>query len=59
MKRTILTIIAYITELIALPVLILLALISRFKTRKIDIGLGPEPLINNIYHKGGISCVDL
>lgn len=33
-----------------LPLLIL-ATVSRFKTRPIDVGLGPVPLINNVYHK--------
>jgi glycosyltransferase involved in cell wall biosynthesis len=28
-----------------------MALLSRYKIKKIDIGLGPQPLINNIYHK--------
>jgi glycosyltransferase involved in cell wall biosynthesis len=28
-----------------------LALIARFRNKSIDVGLGPEPLINNIYHK--------
>lgn len=38
-------------EIFALPVLVTLALISRFVQKKIDVGLGPEPLINNVYHK--------
>jgi len=38
-------------DCIILPVLFLIALLSRLKRKKIDIGLGPEPLINNVYHK--------
>lgn len=30
---------------------VVLALVSRFAKRPIDVGLGPEPMINNIYHK--------
>ncbi|MDA0194113.1 MAG: hypothetical protein O2887_03830 [Bacteroidetes bacterium] len=36
---------------IVLPLLCLLAILSRFKTREFDVGMGPIPLINNIYHK--------
>jgi len=38
--------------LIAMPLLKMLCFyIGRFREKSIDIGLGPEPLINNIYHK--------
>lgn len=37
--------------LIAFPFLFFLALISRIFPKRKVIGLGPEPLINNIYHK--------
>lgn len=37
--------------IVALPFLMIMAIISRFVGKKIDIGLGPEPLINNVYHK--------
>ncbi len=33
-----------------LPVLTIVAVLSRFSAKAIDIGLGPEPLINNVYH---------
>src|SRR3974377_2091652 len=33
------------------PVLIVAALLSRFASRPFDVGLGPEPLVNNVYHK--------
>ncbi len=38
-------------ELIMLPLLLPVALVLRFKPKTFDIGLGPEPLINNVYHK--------
>ena len=38
-------------ELVMLPLLIVYAYVMRGKARPCDIGLGPEPLINNIYHK--------
>ena len=38
-------------EVLLLPVFIIVALLSRLKQRSTDIGIGPEPLINNIYHK--------
>ena len=34
-----------------LPVLALWALICRFVPKRFDVGLGPEPLINNVYHR--------
>lgn len=38
-------------EAVALPVLMVVALLARGCSRRLDVGLGPEPLINNIYHK--------
>lgn len=38
-------------ELIVLPMLMLAALVARCWPRRLDIGLGPEPLVNNVYHK--------
>ncbi len=38
-------------ELIALPFLAALSVMARLSPKKIDVGLGPEPLINNVYHK--------
>lgn len=40
-----------IIEIILAPILCLTAILCRLGRRNIDIGLGPEPLINNIYHK--------
>lgn len=44
-------IIVAIFEVIFLFPVILLAFCSRIAKRPIDIGLGPQPLINNVYHK--------
>lgn len=33
------------------PILFTVALIARFRGGDIDVGIGPEPLINNLYHK--------
>ncbi len=38
-------------EFLELPFLIGIAILSRLVPRPIDIGLGPMPMINNIYHK--------
>lgn len=40
-----------IFEFFTLAFLILAAFIARHLKKPIDVGLGPEPLINNIYHK--------
>lgn len=37
--------------ILSIPFLIILSLISRGWNRKIQIGIGPYPLINNVYHK--------
>ena len=50
-------IISYLFELITFPILFLLTLISRFRKKSYDIAIGPDPLINNIYHKASLlSC---
>ena len=41
----------FFIEVSLIPFLIVLAIWSRFKSKKIKIGLGPDPLINNFYHK--------
>lgn len=38
-------------ELLLTPLLLVVALLARFIPKQIDVGLGPEPIINNIYHK--------
>jgi hypothetical protein len=40
---------------IMIPVLIAVIISRNRKHKKIDIGLGPEPLINNIYHKKALT----
>lgn len=42
-------------EFTALPVLGAIALLGRGRSKPIDVGLGPEPLINNIYHKRALT----
>lgn len=50
-KKLILKIVACIVEPFILIAFLCLACAARFVPKKIDIGLGPLPLINNIYHK--------
>lgn len=38
-------------EIVLLPFMFAAALLGRFSRKRIDVGIGPEPLINNIYHK--------
>lgn len=51
LKKILKTGFALCLEICLFPILCLAALIAGFKKKKIDVGLGPEPLINNIYHK--------
>lgn len=51
MFKSIVKFIFLIWELLYLPLLLILCFIARFFKKPIDIGLGPEPLINNFYHK--------
>ncbi|EJM82757.1 glycosyltransferase family protein [Pseudomonas sp. GM60] len=37
-------------EVFLLPFVFLAALLARFVPKSVEIGLGPEPLINNVYH---------
>ncbi len=46
-----------VVELLQLPILLVVSLGSRLSARPIDIGLGPEPMINNVYHKKALQCV--
>jgi glycosyltransferase involved in cell wall biosynthesis len=41
----------FIFEALSLPVLTVVALLARHAGKEIDVGLGPYPLINNIFHK--------
>lgn len=38
-------------ELALAPAFVLLALAGRYTRKQVDVGLGPEPLINNVHHK--------
>jgi len=38
-------------ELLLAPLVVCLALVGRYSTKRVDVGLGPEPIINNLYHK--------
>lgn len=39
-----------------IPALTIISLIAKLKrTKKIDVGIGPQPLINNVYHKKAIN----
>jgi glycosyltransferase involved in cell wall biosynthesis len=42
---------ALVVDVLMVPLLLVGALLSRVSKRSIDVGLGPEPLINNCYHK--------
>ena len=35
----------------SMPLVVIFSLISRFKRKKFDVGIGPEAIINNYYHK--------
>jgi hypothetical protein len=39
-------------ELLLLPVLFIVAFVARFVPKQVDVGLGPEPIISHVYHKG-------
>lgn len=47
-----------IVALGVLPFFVLIALVARFRTKRIDVGLGPVPLINNVYHKQALALYD-
>lgn len=38
-------------ELVQVVPLLIISFIARFLKRKVDVGIGPDPLINNIFHK--------
>ena len=52
MKKAIIFPLTVVVELLFLPMLLLLSVASRiYSHRRIDVGLGPYPLVNNVYHK--------
>ena len=44
----------FIIEVMLMPIFFLIAFCRRFRRKPIDVGLGPEPLINNLYHKSAL-----
>ena len=44
--------------IILMPLIILLSIFSRFFNKRKGIGIGPEPLINNIFHKKALENFD-
>lgn len=50
MVRFFKNIILILWEVFLLPLMFFSALLARFVPKSIEIGLGPEPLINNVYH---------
>ena len=47
--------VVFVVDSIAFVPLVIVAILSRYMKRQVDIGLGPEPLINNIYHKASLA----
>jgi glycosyltransferase involved in cell wall biosynthesis len=51
LKKFVLFRILEVIEIVLIIPFWVISYASRFCTRRIDVGLGPEPLINNVYHK--------
>ncbi len=51
LRRLIKDTILFIADIFMILPIICVSIISRFVMKPVDIGLGPEPMINNIYHK--------
>lgn len=51
LRRWWLSVRTLIDETLILAGAVVLAVVARNRSKPIDVGLGPEPLINNIYHK--------
>jgi len=49
-------VIGFIIELAIIPWILSFALAANFFKKKFDIGIGPEPLINNIYHSKALKA---
>lgn len=49
-KHSVRFILDLLAEVVFIPLSVPFALLSRLARRRIQIGLGPEPLINNLYH---------
>lgn len=50
-RSVLITLVRLIAELVMAPVLFCASVCARLVPKQIDVGLGPEPLINNVYHK--------
>ncbi len=50
-KRWLLRLLNLLFEMSMLPLVLFFVFISRIKSKPIDVGLGPEPMINNVFHK--------
>jgi glycosyltransferase involved in cell wall biosynthesis len=46
---------AWLLEMCVVPGVVLAAIVGRYSNKRIDVGLGPEPLINNVYHKKALA----
>lgn len=55
-RRLIRVVIGFIVEIALIPIIISFAVAANFIKKKIDIGIGPEPLINNIYHSKALKA---
>lgn len=42
---------AVVLEVVLVPVLVVRAILARYRTKSVDAGFGPDPLINNVYHR--------
>ncbi|WP_435641552.1 hypothetical protein [Micavibrio aeruginosavorus] len=51
MPRSFVKFVTFLSEPFVILILVVLAIAARFKAKKVDVGLGPLPLVNNIYHK--------
>jgi hypothetical protein len=45
----------FLWEIIYVLPLFFISVYARFRKKRIDVGLGPEPLINNVYHKRALN----
>lgn len=54
MKRVFIFLVKFVLEVLALPIMVVIACLSRLLSKSVDIGFGPEPLINNVYHKNAL-----
>lgn len=48
-------IVVRIGNIVLLPIIILFAIVSRYKKKEYDVGIGPIPMINNVYIKRALT----